>query len=119
MPDGIEIEGMEELTKLFEDMTLTETDERKAVKNGMEVVAKEIEKNTPVLTGKLKKVKKSVKKEGFATIGIVRLGAWWDVFQEFGTSQQKHHAGFFDRAVKSSENEAVSIVAKELLEKIK
>lgn len=119
MDGEIVIEGLEEFTEMLEGMTLTEEDEKKALRAAIKPIANEIEKNTPVLTGKLRKVKKSVKKEGFATVGTVKLGAWWDIFQEFGTSQQKHHAGFFDRAVKTSENEAVSIVAKELLEKIK
>ncbi|AWB17259.1 hypothetical protein HYH50_03190 [Clostridium botulinum] len=119
MADGIEIEGMEEFTEMLEDMTIDEADEKKAVRKGIEVVAKRVESNTPVLTGKLKKIKKSVKKEGFATVGTVKLGAWWDLFQEFGTSQQKHHVGFFDRAVKDSENEAVEIVVEELLDKVR
>ncbi|KOY66359.1 HK97-gp10 family putative phage morphogenesis protein [Clostridium sporogenes] len=119
MADGIEIEGMEEFTEMLENMTIDEADETKVVRKGIEVVAKQVESNTPVLTGKLKKIKKSVKKEGFATVGTVKLGAWWDLFQEFGTSQQKYHVGFFDRAVKGSENEAIEVVAKELLNKAK
>ncbi|EPS48438.1 phage protein, HK97 gp10 family [Clostridium botulinum CFSAN002367] len=39
--------------------------------------------------------------------------------REFGTSQSKAHVGFFDRAVKGSENEAIEAVAKELLDKAK
>ncbi|HBJ2612668.1 TPA: hypothetical protein LA742_001096 [Clostridium botulinum] len=119
MDNGIEIEGMEELTNFLTDITIDESDERRAVKKGIEVIAKEVESNTPVLTGRLKKIKKGVKKEGFATVGTVRLGAWWDLFQEFGTSQQKHHIGFFDRAVKGSEDEAVEIVSRELLDKVR
>lgn len=55
MADGIEIEGMEEFTEMLEDMTIDEADEKKAVRKGIEVVAKRVESNTPVLTGKLKK----------------------------------------------------------------
>lgn len=119
MVDGIEIEGMDGFSEMLQHMTIDEADERKAVRKGIEVVAKQIERNTPVLTGKLKKIKKSVKKEGFATVGAVRLGTWWDLFQEFGTSQQKHHIGFFDKAVKNSEDKAVEIVSKELLDKVR
>ncbi|NMM65495.1 hypothetical protein HBE96_23230 [Clostridium sp. P21] len=118
--NGIAIEGLEELEMLVQNMTIDESDEKRAVKKAIDIVADEIEKNTPEgKTRKLKRLKKSVKKEGFATVGTIKLGAFYDIFQEFGTSQQKHHLGFFERSVKSSENEAIDVLAKELLEKAK
>lgn len=120
MADGIEIEGLDEFTQMLENMTIDEADEKKVMRNAIKPIAEEIEKNTPVgSTGKLKKISKTVKKEGLATIGIVRTKVFYDMFQEFGTSQQKHHVGYFDRSVKNTEDKAIEILAKELLDKAK
>ncbi|EDT84681.1 HK97-gp10 family putative phage morphogenesis protein [Clostridium botulinum] len=118
MADGIEIEGMEEFTSMLENMTIDEADERNAVRRGLDIVDKSLDGQIPIgKTKRLSKRKKSVKKEGFATVGTVRLTAFYDFMREFGTSQSKANAGFFDRAVKSSEDEALAVLTKELLEK--
>lgn len=120
MANGIELEGMEEFTDFLQGMTIDEDDEKKAVRQAIKPIADEIEKNTPEgNTKRLKKISKTVKKDGFATIGIVRTKAFYDLFQEFGTSQQKANVGYFDRSVKNTEDEALKILAKELLDKIK
>lgn len=117
---GIEIDGFKDLEKLLQNMSITETDEKKAMKKAIEVIANEVEKNTPVgSTGRLKNIKKTVKKDGFGIVGIVKMGAFYDVFQEFGTSQGKKHVGFFDRSVNKTQSEAIDILAKELLDEIK
>jgi len=117
---GIEIEGMDEFTKMLEDMTISEADEKKAMRKAIKPIADEVEKNSPVgKTGKLKKVSKTVKKDGLATVGIVRTKAWYDIFQEFGTSRQKKNVGYFERSVKNTEDKAAEILANELLDKAK
>ena len=117
---GIEIEGMDEFTKMLEDMTISEADEKKAMRKAIKPIADEVEKNSPVgKTGRLKKVSKTVKKDGLATVGVVRTSTWYDKFQEFGTSQQKHNIGYFERSVKDTEDEALEILSKELLDKVK
>ncbi|MBY6874533.1 hypothetical protein HYH37_15310 [Clostridium botulinum] len=120
MADGIIVEGMDEIFKMFEDMTLTEADKRKAVRKGIDIIDKNLDGQIPVgKTKRLSKRKKSVKKEGLATVGTTRLTVFYDFMREIGTSQSKAHVGFFDRAVKGSENEAIEVVAKELLDKAK
>ncbi|HCL4559274.1 hypothetical protein AL713_16025 [Clostridium botulinum] len=120
MADGIIVEGMDEISKMFQDMTLSEADKRNAIRKGLDVVDKSLDEQIPIgKTKRLSKRKKSVKKEGLATIGTTRLTAFYDFMREFGTSQSKAHVGFFDRAVKSSENEAIEAVARELLDKAK
>lgn len=114
---GIEIEGLDEFTNMLENMTIDEADEKKAMRNAIKPIAEEIEKNTPKRTGRLAKLSKTVKKEGFATVGIVRTKVFYDIFQEFGTSKQKKNVGYFDRSVKNVENEALNILSKELLDK--
>lgn len=116
--NGIEIEGLEELTQFTEDMTITESDERKAMKKALEPVAKQLTDDTPKgATKKLSKVRISIVREEFATVGKVRLGAWWDMFQEFGTSRSKKHVGFFERSINSTQDKAIEILSNELLNK--
>ncbi|CUU45470.1 HK97-gp10 family putative phage morphogenesis protein [Clostridium beijerinckii] len=114
---GIELDGFEELEALLQDMTLTEADEKKAMKDGIDVIYNAVESNTPVgETGKMKKeIKTKVSKDDFSVTGQVIMGAWYTGFEEFGTSQQKHHVGFFERSVNSSQNEALEVLAKGLL----
>ena len=120
MANGIEIEGMEEFTDMLQDMTIDEADEKKAVKKAIEPIYAEVVKNSPTDTGYLKRnVKKQVKKEDLAVVGIVKLGAWYSTFNEFGTSRNKSHIGFFNRSVEKSKDKALEILKKELLDKAK
>lgn len=119
MSDGIEIEGLDEFTDFLNDMTVDEADEKRAVRKSLKPIAEEIEGNTPKRTGMLSKLRETVKKEGFATVGAVRTKVFYDIFQEFGTSKQKKNVGYFDRSVKNKESEALEILAKELLDKAK
>lgn len=114
---GIELDGFEELENIVQDMTLTEADEKKAMKSAIDVIYNVVESNTPVgETGNMKeKIKEKVSKDDFSVIGQVIMGEWYTGFEEFGTSQQKHHVGFFERSVNSSENEALEVLAKGLL----
>lgn len=119
MDNGIEIEGMEEFTEMLENMTLTEEDEKKAVREAIKPIADEVEKNTTKRSGRLSKISSTVKKEGLATVGIVRTKQFYDIFEEFGTSMSKHNTGYFDRSVKNTDGKALEILAKELLDKAK
>ena len=117
---GIEIDGFEDWEEYVQSMTLTENDKRTAMKSAIEPIKEEVANNTPVKTKKLQKsIKTQVKKEDFAIAGIVRMGKFYDRFQEFGTSQQKANVGFFERAVNKSRGRAIGILARELLDKAK
>lgn len=117
MDSGIELSGFNELESLLQDMTIDEADEKKAMREAISIIGEEVEKNTPVgSTQRLKKsLKRQVKKEGFATVGIVRFGVFWDMFQEFGTSKSKKNVGFFERSVNRSQDNALNKLANELL----
>lgn len=118
--DGIELEGMEEFTDMLVDMTIDESDEKKAMKKAIEPIYQEAYVNAPQRTGKLKKgIKKQVRKEDLATVGIIKLGVFYSMFNEFGTSKSKKNIGFFERSVEKSKGEALKILAKELLDKAK
>lgn len=114
--NGVEVEGFEGLTELIGDMNVTTEDERRAMKKALNPVQNKLERDTPKgYTKKLSKIKVSIKKDGFATVGVVKLGAWWDIFQEFGTSYQKSNVGFFDRSVQETTKEVLKILYDELL----
>lgn len=120
MANSIEVEGMEELSDLFREMSLTEKDERKALRNGIKIIADTIEKNTPHgPTGELAKIKTGVRNTGLGMEAKAQSKAFYDVFQEFGTSQQKENVGYFENSVEDSKNEAIEEVAKVAFSKIR
>lgn len=114
----MEIEGLEDVTSMFQDMNISEEDERRALNNSTKGLEKGLESATPKgRTKKLSKIKKSTKREGLGYTRTLSLGAFWDLFQEFGTSQQKHNVGFFERTVRQHENEVSNILIKELIDR--
>lgn len=113
---SIEIDGFDDLEELLQDMTITPADEKKAMKKALEPIYEEVMNNAPDSSGDLKRqIKTSVKKEDFATVGTVKLGAWYSAFNEFGTSKSKKHIGFFERSVNSTKDQAIKILTEELL----
>lgn len=120
MPNSIEVDGMEELSDLFREMSLTEKDERKALRNGITIIANTIEKNTPRgPTEKLAEIKTGIRNTGLGMEAKAQSKAFYDAFQEFGTSQQKENIGYFENSVEDSKNEAIEEVAKVVFEKIR
>jgi len=112
----IELSGFPELENLLHDMTISDAKEKKAMRLAIIPIKEGLEQSTPTgKTGKLGVIKTSVKKEGFATVGILKLGAFWGTFQEYGTSQQRHHVGFFDATIRRTEGAALAILTRELL----
>ncbi len=116
----VELEGFDDLNKLLESMTLSEEDERKAIKAALEPVKAEVEKNAPAGTGKLRaSVKTQVGKEAGQTVGKVILGEYYGRFQEYGTSTQNKNVGFFARSIRVSKNSAIKIMKSELFSRLK
>lgn len=120
MSTTIELEGFEEMEELLRDLELDESIKRKAVKVGLDIIADSIEDNSPVgKTGKLAKVKRKIKNTGLAIEGTANSSAFYDVFQDIGTSQQKKNVGYFDRAVESSVNEAIKVSTEVVFSKVR
>lgn len=116
----IDLEGMEELNKLLEKMTLTEVDERKAVSAALVPIKEAVEKHTPVDTGDLKKsIRTQVAKEQGQTVGKVIMGEYYGKFQEYGTSRQKRNVGFFARGVREGKKDAMEVLKNEILGRLK
>lgn len=118
---SIQVSGFENIESMIQNMTLSDAEEKKIMKGAIEPIFEEVKSNTPV--GKTKKmqegVKLQVRREDMAIVGKIILLDWSSMFQEFGTSQQKHHVGFFERSVNSNTDKVVNFLAERLFEKIK
>ncbi|MDK0615903.1 HK97-gp10 family putative phage morphogenesis protein [Clostridium perfringens] len=119
MSATIELEGFEEVEELLRDLELDESTKKKAVKVGLNIIADSIESNSPKKTGRLSKIKRKVENTGLAIEGTANSTAFYDKFQDIGTSQQKAHVGYFDRAVDSSINEAIKASTEVLFSKVR
>lgn len=108
------------MEELFNNMVFSSLDKRKAVKAGINVIAEGLEKDTPKgATGELAEVKITVREKDLATEGLARSKAFYDIFQEFGTSEQKANVGYFERSVNSNSNKALSEMAEAIFNKMR
>lgn len=116
----IEIEGLEELNKLLQKMTLTDEDKRRAIKASLVPVSAEVEKNVPVDTGKLKdSLKSAMRRENNEPVGTVILQGYYGRHQEYGTSYQRKNVGFFARSIRTAKPEAMRVLKVEILSRLK
>lgn len=120
MAGTIELEGFEEFQEFIEDMSLDSTTKKQAVRAGIKVIGAGLENDTPVgPTGELSEIKISVKENNLAVEGTAKSNAFYDIFQNFGTSKQKAHVGYFDRSVESNTGEAISKVSEVIFKKMR
>jgi HK97 gp10 family phage protein len=117
----IEVTGFEDIESIIQDMTLSDVEEKKIMKAAIQPTFEEVKSNTPV--GDTKKMQESVKsqvtREDMGIVGKIIINDWATMFQEFGTSSQKHNVGFFERSVNSTTDEVVNLLSEGLLAKIK
>lgn len=112
----VELEGFDELFYMFEDMEISEQKERLALNAGGEILLKSIQDNAPIDTTNLKKtIKKSVKRVDGDLGCEIKVNSFYAGFKEFGTSQDKSHVGWFDKAVRNVENEAIERIKEVIL----
>ncbi|MGL5558811.1 MAG: hypothetical protein ACRDC3_06635 [Paraclostridium dentum] len=120
MSGTIELDGFDEFQEFIEDMSLDIGTKRQAIRSGIKVIGKGLENDTPPgPTGELAEIKISVKENALATEGTAKSKAFYDVFQNFGTSEQKAHVGYFDRSVEGNTQEAISKVAETIFKKMR
>lgn len=109
------IEGFDELISKIEKMQITEQEERKALNIAGELIKQNVENESPVDTEKTKKsVKKQIKRIDGNMSCVIKVDKWYAKFQEYGTSQSKANVGWFEKAIRDKEKEAISLIAKEL-----
>ena len=120
MSNTIEIDGMDEFTKMLEGMTLTQAEESKAMKNALEIPFNSVVANAPIDKGVTKKsIKRLVKKDGLGTVGTIRVDTWTALFTELGTSQDKSHIGWFSNSIEKTSRTFLNKLGEELLSKAK
>jgi HK97 gp10 family phage protein len=113
---AIEIKGFDDIFNDLEDMNISDKRKRRALKEGSEIVKQAIIDNSPVSSGRMKKRWKSTIKRFDGNLGFeVKGDTVQDIENEFGSSKNKKHIGFFSKAVDKVSNKAVNIIANEVL----
>ncbi|WP_373205963.1 HK97-gp10 family putative phage morphogenesis protein [Clostridium tertium] len=113
---AIEIKGFDDIFKNLDDMNISDKKKRKALREGAEVVMQAVIDNSPVGSGQMKKRWKSTIKRFDGNLGFeVKGDTVQDIYNEFGSSDNKKHIGFFSNAVDKVSDKAVNIISKEVL----
>lgn len=113
---AIEIRGFEDIFKDLDDMNISDKKKRAALKEGAEIVRQAVVDNSPVATGNMKKRWKSKIKRFDGNLGFeIRGDTVQDIVNEFGSSKNKKHVGFFSNAVDKVSDKTVNIIAKGVL----
>lgn len=112
---AIEIKGFDDVFKELDDMNISDRKKRRVLKEGAEIVRQAIINNSPVKTGNMKKRWQAKIKRFDGNLGFeVKGDTVEDIENEFGSSKNKKHIGFFSNAVDEVSDKAVSIIAKEI-----
>lgn len=112
---GIEIKGFDDIFEELDDMNISDRKKRNALKEGAEIARQAVIDNSPVATGRMKKRWKSIIKRFDGNLGFeIRGDTVQDIENEFGSSKNKKHIGFFSNAVDKVSNEVVNIIAEEV-----
>lgn len=113
---AIEVKGFDDIFKDLDDMNISDKKKRRALKEGVEIVRQAVIENSPVATGSMKKRWKSTIKRFDGNLGFeVKGDTVQDIENEFGSSKNKKHIGFFSKAVDKVSDKAVNIIANEVL----
>lgn len=113
---AIQIKGFDDIFNDLDDMNISDKKKRKALKDGAEIVKQSVIDNSPVGTGQMKKRWKSTIKRFDGDLGFeIKGDTVQDIENEFGSSKNKKHIGFFSNAVDKVSDKAVNIIAKGVL----
>lgn len=113
---AIEIKGFDDIFNDLDDMNISDKKKRIALREGAEIVRQAVIDNSPVRSGKMKKRWKSTIKRFDGNLGFeVRGDTVQDIENEFGSSKNKKHIGFFSNAVDKVTDKAVNSISKGVL----
>ncbi len=114
---GIEIIGFDDIFEGLDDMNISDNKKRKALRTGSDIVQAAIEEATPERTSKMKKSWKGIIKRFDGNLGFeIRGNTPQDIENEFGSSRNKKHIGFFSKAVDRVAEKAVNTIIEEILD---
>lgn len=104
-----DLSGLDELVDLCEEMDISDTKERKALNIGGDILLKSALENAPELTGYTEKsIKKKITKNDDGDTSVeISVNAWDAGFNEWGSSKNKSHIGFFENAINDKLDEAI------------
>lgn len=113
---AIEIKGFDDIFNNLDDMNISDKKKRKALREGVEIIMQSVIDNSPVRSGKMKKRWKSSIKRFDGNLGFeVKGDTVQDIENEFGSSKNKKHIGFFSNAVDKATDKAVNSISKGVL----
>lgn len=116
--NGITITGLDELISYLDGIEISEQLESKALKTGGEILKENVIKNTPDLTGAMKKsIKGGIKRVNGNKVYSVYSSQWDIVFADTGSSKNKKYVGFFERSIEEKIDE-VAEVMKEIVSEV-
>ena len=113
---GIKLEGFEDIFSTLDDMDISDKKKKKALKSGVEIVRQAVIDNSPVRTGRMKKRWKARIRRIDGDLGFeVKGDTVEDIYNEFGSSGNKKHIGFFSNAVDGVTEKAIKTIAEGVL----
>lgn len=114
---SIELEGIDDFVSFVEDMEITDEAVGIAIRKAMNNIKRYVEPKAPNKTGRTKKsIKVKIKKSDFGTVGVLYVGSWSAMFQEYRNNKQRGlYVGWFERGVRESGDEFARMLKKELL----
>lgn len=113
---GIEIKGFEDIFEELDDMNISDKKKRRVLREGAEIVKQAVIDNSPEASGQMKKRWKNKIKRFDGNLGFEIIGdTVQDIENEFGSSKNKKHIGFFSNAVDKVSDKAVNIIVKGVL----
>ncbi len=113
----MKVEGFEELTKLLDNLEISEKRKNQALNEAGEIIKGAIEGYIAVKTGYSKNhVRKKMKRaKSGSRYCLVEIDDFYYRFQEYGTSQQKKNVGRIHRAVETVQEDAIEKATEILL----
>ena len=114
---GFEIVGFDDVFKDLDDMNISDQKKRRALRIGCDIVKSEIEEATPIRTSKMKESWKGTIKRFDGNLGFeIKGDTPQDIENEYGSSRNKKHVGFFSKAVDRVTDKAVNAIAREIFD---